>query len=185
MIRERYLEWLYDRVNNRDYSHNLSYHALFDTLYSIPFRYSLPLDGDRAGDGIELRYRFGSENDISQHLIMNTLDDRPCSVLEMLLALCARCEEHIMHDSTIGDRTGKWFWAILDNLKLTDYDDLNFDADAVRRIVDIFVSRRYKPDGTGGIVTLPDCSYDLRTIEIWDQMMWWLNYILEDEEVSS
>lgn len=185
MIRDRYFGWLCDLVDKGEFSPKLSYSQLLGTLYSTSFRYYLPLDASRAEDGISLRYRFGSEFDIPRLVIQDELDNRKCSVLEMLIALCLRCEEHIMHDEAVGDRTAKWFWDILENMHLTDYDDAIFDSVKVLDIVERFVTRNYKPNGEGGIATFTDCEYDLREVEIWDQMMWWLNYVLEDEEETS
>jgi hypothetical protein len=185
MIRDRYFDWLYGLISTDEFSQKLSYHQLLETLYFIPFRYYLPMDDSRAKDGVALRYRFGKRMDIPEIVIKNELDTRQCSVLEMLVALCLRCEEHIMHDDAVGDRTGKWFWDILENMHLTDYDDANFDSTKVREIVETFLTRRFKPNGEGSIATLTDCKYDLREVEIWDQMMWWLDYVIEEEGVMS
>ena len=43
-------------------------------------------------------------------MISAYLDNKTCSVLEMMIALAIRCEEHIMDDPDVGNRTGQWFW---------------------------------------------------------------------------
>ena len=53
---------------------------------------------------------------------------RPCSVLEMMIALSMRCEEQIMDDPDIGNRTGQWFWDMIDNLGLGEHERLKFDG---------------------------------------------------------
>lgn len=144
-------------------------------LHYTEFRYSIPNDGNRAEDGVYLRYRFALENgydDIFKYL------DGPCRVLEMLVALANRCEEHIMDDPDIGDRTGQWFWTMIRNLDLDSMTDENFDIDYVEEKVSIFLDRRYASNGEGGLFILDDCRYDLRTVEIWYQMCWYLNTIL-------
>ena len=76
----------------------------------------IPMDGNRAEDGIDLRYRFGHEQHYSDAMVASFLDDRPCSVLEMMIALSIRCEEHIMDDPDVGNRTGQWFWSMIASL---------------------------------------------------------------------
>ena len=81
------------------------------------------MDADRAEDGINLRYRFGYENGYESAMIASYLDDRPCSVLEMMVALSMKMEEQIMDDPDIGDRTSVWFWKMIDNLGLGTMHD--------------------------------------------------------------
>jgi len=52
----------------------------------------LPMDGNRAEDGIDLRYRFGYEKEYEGSTIASYLDNSPCSVLEMLIALAFRAK---------------------------------------------------------------------------------------------
>lgn len=66
------------------------------------------------------------------------LDD---SVLEMLIALSIRLEEHIMDDPEIGDRTGQWFWNMITNLGLGSMDDRKFNENRVEDIVTRFLER--------------------------------------------
>ena len=157
------------------YIEGLSYRRLFDYLHRIDFTFSIPMDGNRAEDGIDLRYRFGYENDIRDPIIMAYLDDRPCSVLEMLVALAMRCEEHIMRDPDAGNQTGRWFWIMLNNLGLNQMDDNNFDRHFVDDIVTRWMERKYDSDGNGGLFIIKNSRYDLRSIEIWYQMNWYLN----------
>ena len=111
-------------------------------------------------------------------MIASYLDDRPCSVLEMLIALAMRCEEHIMDDPDIGNRTGQWFWSMITNLGLGSMTDAKFDRVKINHVILIFLDRKYKPNGEGGLFTVRNCPRDLRTIEIWYQMCWYLDDIL-------
>jgi hypothetical protein len=155
-----------------------SYRQLLSYLHSVDFDYTIPMDGNRAEDGVDLRYRFGYEYDYDGPIIANYLDDRPCSVLEMLVALAIRCEEHIMDDPDIGNRTGKWFWDMIMNLGLHAMDDTRFDKIYVEGIVYRFLDREYGRNGEGGLFTIPNCRRDLRTVEIWYQMCWYLDDII-------
>jgi hypothetical protein len=136
------------------------------------------MDSNRAEDGIDLRYRFGYENSIDDELIELYLDTKPCSVLEMIMALAIRCEESIMDNPAIGNRTGQWFWNMIVNLGLGSMHDGNFDEFKADYILHRFMNHEYDRDGKGGLFTIPNCKHDLRTTDIWYQAMWYLdNYI--------
>ena len=85
-LNDPYFEWMYRLVVDDRYS-NKSYRRLFYKLHDTEFAYTIPMDGNRAEDGINLRYRFGHEQHYSDAMVASFLDDRPCSVLEMMIAL--------------------------------------------------------------------------------------------------
>ncbi len=177
-LNKEYFEWMYQLVRKDGYSKRLSYRKLFTHLHDIEFTYIIRMDGNRAEDGIDLRYRFGYEQGYDSPMITTLLNDRPCSVLEMLIALAIRCEEHIMDDPDIGNRTGQWFWNMIINLGLGSMDDSKFDENYVEDVVSRFLDRKYKRNGEGGLFTVKNCKHDLRTVEIWYQMCWYLDEIL-------
>lgn len=179
-LTNRYLDWMYDIVCDNRYS-KVEYRKLFRSLYEAEFYYTLPMDGNRAEDGEELRYDFGRECGYSDVIVREYLDNRPCSVLEMMLALSIRCEEHIMTDDEYGDRVGQWFWEMIVSLKLGNMTDDRFDPDYVEHAIDIFLNRDYAPNGEGGLFTISDPSKDMREIDIWYQMCWYLNEISEEQ----
>lgn len=176
-LNNAYLDWMYRLVFGDRYSKRLSYRKLLSHLHSIPFTYTIALDGNRADDGIDLRYRFGYERSYEDSRIASYLDDRPCSVLEMLVALAFRCEEHIMDDPDIGNRTGQWFWNMIGNLGLSSMSDRTFNRNRVDDAVSTFLERRYKPNGEGGLFVV-DGNHDMRSSEIWCQMCWYLNNLI-------
>lgn len=173
-IQQQYFDWMYFLVCSSD-GRVPSYRKLLHYLNRIEFTYILEMDSNRASDGVELRYRFGYENNIPNFYIEVYLDGRPCSVLEMMVALAFTCEEHIMDDPDIGNRTSEWFWDMIKNLGLKDMDDNNFDTTYVEEVISRFLNREYEPNGKGGLFTLNRCEYDLRTVDIWYQLMWFLN----------
>jgi hypothetical protein len=61
-------------------------------------------------------------------------------------------------------------------------DDERFDEGGADRIVQRFLDHKYGLHGEGGLVTLPDTRRDLRTVEIWYQMMWYLDEVLEAQD---
>lgn len=172
-----YFDWMCQLVSDERYTGGLSYRKLFAHLHGIDFQYSMPMDGNRAGDGIDFRYRFGYENNIDDYVITEYLDNRPCSVFEMMVALAFRCEESIMADPDIGDRTGQWFMEMIDSLGLDDMNDAQFDAAYTDAVIFRFMNRNYQPNGKGGLFTIEDRTQDMRSAEIWKQMNWHLDSI--------
>lgn len=178
MTRERlndeYFDWMYGLVCG---DQRLSYRRLLRYLHERVFTYTIPMDGNREADGINLRYRFAYEFDYDRPMIATYLDDKPCSILEMMVALAVRCEEHIMSDPEFGDRTGRWFFTMIDNLGIGYMDDTRFDARYADVVIDIWLNHDYEPDGKGGLFTVEEPIRDLRTVDIWYQMCWYLNTI--------
>ncbi len=162
--RDEYFNRLYDKACGNRYRDRI-YSKLLAHLHDIDFRYSMLRDSNRAEDGVSLRYRFGFDKDI----------DGPCSVLEMLLGLAIRCEETIMDDPSKGDRTTQWFWTMINNLGLSDQRDDIYNKRYVDRVIEEFLNRDYSPDGRGGLFYIPSCKYDLRDVEIWNQLCWYLD----------
>lgn len=175
-IQERYFDWMYGRVMGPKYSYRKLLHRLNET----PFTYILPMDENRKEDGFSLRYRFGHEMHIDDAVIANQLDVTDCSVLEMMVALAIHCEEDIMDDPDYGDRTGQWFREMIGNLGLSGMDDRRYNEQYVDAHMDIFLNRRYEPDGRGGLFHLRHASEDLRNVQIWYQMNWYLNEFIEN-----
>ena len=174
-----YFEWLYGLVCKDRFAPAISYRKLLRFLHNADFRYSILRDQNRAEDGIDLRYRFaltrGEDPDEINEITY--ILERPCTVLEMIIALAIRAEETIMDDAMIGDRTAQWFWNMVTNMGLGSVTDGNFDPEHVRRKVDKFLDRKYSPDGRGGLFTVRDCDCDLREVEIWYQLCWYLDSI--------
>lgn len=180
-LNEKYFEWLYQLVVSERYFGSASYKKLLMHLHNRVFNWTIPMDGNRAEDGINLRYVFGLENDIDDRAIASFLDYRPCSVLEMLAALAHRMDVQIMYDEDYGDRTFCWFWGMMTCLGLESQTDILYDPMYVDRVIDRLIDREYEPNGEGGLFCLENCEDDLRGVEIWDQMNWYLNEILESD----
>ena len=176
LIRNEYFEWLVSIIAQNRYDNDISYEKLLSYLHSIEFTYSIPRDSNREADGKELRYRFSKIN--SKHRDATLYLDGPCSVLEMIIALAIRCEESIMDDTRYGDRTSQWFWGMISNLGLGSMTDNSFDEDYVKYCVNRFLNREYAPDGRGGLFTIRNCEEDLRKVEIWYQLCWYLDTII-------
>jgi hypothetical protein len=136
-------------------------------------------DENRAIDGKDLRWRFIYDKNLVDMYdeIMEYLDG-PCTMLELLIALSFRCED-IMDDTLTGDRTAQWFWSMVTNLGLGSMSDIRFDECYCNEIIDIFNNRQYQPNGKGGLFTLRYYDGDLRKVDIWRQLCWYLDSITQ------
>ena len=174
-INDEYFDWLCEVVDSKRFSKHVSYRKLLMHLHSIEFTWFIPYDDNRADDGIMLRRKYAlahHDEELSDYI------SGPCSVLEMMAALAIRCEESIMDDTLFGNRTGQWFWGMILNLGLSPMNDSNFDAEFVDDVIARFLNREYEPDGKGGLFTIKNCDHDLRTVEIWRQLSWYLGSIM-------
>lgn len=174
-LNDEYFEWLYALVCDNRYSKSISYRKLLRYLFDTEFVYTIRRDRNREQDGLCLRDRFVDDKGYEPH--MSEWIDGPCSILEMMVALANRCEETIMDDPAIGDRTGQWFWGMIKSLGLGDMYDTLFDEEYVEDTVVRFLDRDYEPDGRGGLFTVRNAFRDMRDIEIWNQMHDYINTI--------
>lgn len=170
-----YFEWLCSFVCVGYRWDGLSYKKLLNRLSEIDFQFSIAMDANREADGLDLRYRFGNEKHIRNYIINRYLDDHPCSVLEMMVALANRCEETIMDDPEYGDRRGQWFWGMITNLGLAGMDDRKFDEMYVDEKINAFMNHEYSRNGEGGLFYVRKPYTDMRQVEIWMQLNWYLD----------
>lgn len=173
-LNEEYFNWIYSLVCDDQ----IPYRKLLTHLHGIDFVYTNPMDDNRAFDGIDLRYRFACESGYNQAMVANYIDDRPCSVLEMMAALANRCEEETMDDPDLGDRKKQWFISMINSLGLNRMTDAVFDPGYVDRTINRFLNRDYEPNGKGGLFTVYSHKRDMRHVEIWHQMNWYLGEVL-------
>lgn len=183
-VEKEYIRWLYDMVLGPEDIDKPSYMKLLLRLYNLIFEPVInPMDTSRVIDGENLRYRFGREHGLALDVVEDELCKAPCSVLELLIALSLRCEEQIMDNPAAGDRTGLWFWIMITNLGLGIFTDERYDDDAVDAIVETFINREYNRDGSGGnIFIFSHRTEDIRKIDIWYQMCWFISDFIKDEE---
>ena len=176
-LEELYFEWLCQITDDGRCSEGHSYERLLRCLHGTEFIFSIPMDANRADDGISLRYHFAEGQGYTQHMAAAYLDDKPCSVLEMMAALALRADEHIAYDPLYGDRTGKWFWGMLSSMGLDKMSDDIFDEAKADSIIQRFLDRKYEKNGKGGLFTIDGYS-DMRMVEIWCQLCWYMEEVL-------
>lgn len=174
-VNDEYFEWLCDLIDSKRFSKHVSYRKLLMHLHSIEFTWFIPHDDNRADDGVQLRRRYALARD---DMTLSNYIHGPCSVLEMMVALALRCET-IMDDALMGNRTGQWFWGMIHNLGLTPMTNSEFDKKYVDNVIARLLNREYEPDGRGGLFTVKHCNRDMRTVEIWYQLSWYLDWYLD------
>ena len=174
-INNGYFDWIYTSVTKDRFSKSISYKKLLMHLHNTEFRYYIPGDAARYSDGLNLRYIFAYKNpefkDAERYI------DGPCSVLEMIFALAIDCEETIMDNTNYGDRTADWFWHMICNMGLGGMYDKKYDREYVDSVLERFMKREYEPNGKGGLFTVNDADQDLRNVEIWWQLCWYIDSI--------
>lgn len=177
-ILNSYFEWLFGMVCGMRFAEGISFRKLLTHLHNTEFRYSIKNDENRAREGQNLRHRFALTQmpDAPEYEILDILAG-PCSVLEMMIAAAIYCEEHVMDNPRYGDRTAQWFWNMVVNLGLGDQMDNRFDRRHVEATLERFLDRKYSPNGQGGLFTIRNCKRDLRKVEIFYQLCWYLGTI--------
>lgn len=144
---------------------------LVSALTKVEFIPRHPMDENRAIDGLELRddfeYETGDYLDKSSGLLPQ------CSMFEMLAALAIRCENQLMRNLSLGDRTSKWFFEFLNNLGLLDCDKKD-----IRNICDEFM------DGTLEMFPLKKRGIKQKNEQIWKQLTAYINenYTMENTD---
>lgn len=167
MTGEDYYDYLLERAGLYE-KEKLDYSNLFHEMHATPFQWGVPMDDNRAIDGMALRKNYTEETgEIVENL-------GPCTFLEMLVGLAVRCEVDVMHDG-YEDHTSVWFWAMLDNSGLSDYDNSKWNATKVDATIHKIIYRKYKENGQGGLFPLKNPVNDQRKVEIWYQLHGWLH----------
>jgi hypothetical protein len=167
-VDERYLSWLCgliaDGGRGKD-SQIRNSEAMIRSLFDETFHHFVPNDDNRASEGMGLRDRYLDETgfEIVRHFYL-----RPCSVLEMLIALSERMAFQIFNPMKERDPdVPGCFWEIAENLDLKPNQ-------SNARITDRLMRRAYNEDGLGGMFPLENNKEDQRAVEIWYQMMAYL-----------
>lgn len=150
---------------------------LLRRLHEIDFYSLVPNDDNRGEDGIVLRDTYLDHNRGGFNPEMN---DKPCSVLEMLIGLSYRLEFETAQSRW--EKTPKtWFWILIENLGLDFRSCRHISraayAEKIDEVVHNLLERHYKGNGEGGLFPLKHPKKDQRRVEIWYQMS---AYIIEN-----
>jgi len=123
---------------------------------------------NRAMDGLELRQEYETRYKVPA-LLGN------CTILEVLIALAKRIAFMTSDSAEEEDDVGYWFWRMIDNLGMTNKDEIN------EHILTIWMERRFKFNGEGSPFPLRKCDKNQTNIEIWYQMQ---SYMNENYDIS-
>lgn len=174
-VEDLYFKWLSTLVfPNEEIQRN--YIELLNLLHEIRYVWdpNIPLDENRYIDGLNLRESFSYKSKIPSDIVQNSIQG-PCNILEMICALGIRIDNDIMATYYTGyDHGYFWIQKMLKNLNILQYDDLNFDEDAIRLKIDNFLHRKYSENGFGGLFYIPNSEKDMRSMNIWDQMCYYI-----------
>lgn len=171
-MNDAYFRWLIGLIGDEYIERN--YQKLLWKLYSTDYIWELDYDRNRAADGLFLRRIFVQETGFTGDF---GAWEGHCSMLEMMIALARKAEDDIMHDPDYGDRTGYWFWTMIQNLGLDIFDDGYYFEENVDRILDVFMHHRYEKNGSaGGAFPIRTKTRDLRKTDLW----WQMNSYLEE-----
>lgn len=180
-LNDYYFEWLCNLVTSGNHTIWKRYTKLLRYLYNKKFYWSIPMDENRYYDALSLREDFLDDFiDIRPVTIEESEESfgKGCNVLEVLAALSRRAVYDVIGDESCGSESD-WFWTMLGNLRLDIFSNKDFDYEMADKVVDIFLSRKYEPNGDGNIFIIDD-RRDLRTVEIWCQLCWYADYILSE-----
>ena len=167
-----YYDWICEHIPSWRHSHGRLIWQMFET----PFEFDMADDSNRAADGYSLRNRYCWEGGLNADKRSVLQAQRPCSVLEVAIAMALRGDEEYTTDYTEENPVDKWFGAMIRSLGVDRYDDINYDPIAVDIALRAMMKHDYLPDGRGGLFHVPGICDDMREIDLWEQMMAWIEY---------
>ena len=147
-LKKEYFSYLIDVICDKEHM-SIDYIPLLDLLHSIKFKVLMERDENRVADGEHLRREFLDDRDIDKEYLYE-LEDMDVSVLEVLIGIAKRMESQL-GNVTQKDRTSERFWELLGNLGVEKYKSDNYKPANIRDKIEIWMLRKYKKDGSGGI----------------------------------
>lgn len=166
--RDYYFWWLYDRVKGSYYN------ELLEELYNIPFaRPRFDIDKSREVDGLGLRKEF---SEVTHYRY--DVHERPCSFLEMLIALAYKLDNDVLFETKYGDRSLDWFWMFIDLLGFSQATDDHWNYSWKKHVNDKcekVKNRRCGKDGKDGMFYIPWREEDMTQESLWRQLMWYVD----------
>lgn len=177
--RDYYFEWIVAKVKGDPY-----YISLLKTLYKIPYEAPLEsLNHNRRLAGIRLRDTFRMETR-QRHPVPS----KPCTFLEMMLALAMDMDDKILYERRFGDRYLDWFWHMVDNAGWSTLTDDKWSAEIsrdVRERCKAIMTGDYNSTGEGGLFPVynhPEA--DMRDVDLWRQAFWWIDENLRSGRIE-
>lgn len=132
-------------------------------LFQVDYIWTIPMDKNRAQDGIDLRCLYANLNRLEEDIF----GDKPCSMLEFLIAFAMRIENDFMGKAG-EDNTPRWFYDMLTSLGIA-VDLKIFDRARVDHALVKFFNHQKS------LFTVP--GIDISHLELWEQLNAWLTYL--------
>lgn len=148
------------------------YKDLLNILHNIRFTWEIGRDDNREADGVSLRDDFYIPDECSEYEI--DFYERPCSVLEMMVALAIRVDNEYIGNPA-ESHPGPFFFEMIENLGLRRFIQGKYSEDDVYEIVERWLKREFDKDGKGSPFPVKHDRRDQRDLEIWDQMISYIN----------
>lgn len=174
-----YLDWLISIVDGGPVEAK-NYTRLLTELFNHDYIWLETRDDNRAYYGLQLRDIFMSMGGS----LPIAMAGRNCSFLEFLIGMATRVEETLMSNTEYGNRAPQWFWMMVSNLELTQFDNsVEYTLDVLNYIhgtIDRVLFRRFSPNGDGGLFPLKHPRGDQKTIDFWTQFLLYLEENYKD-----
>ena len=196
-IYEAYFSYIYECIsglNVNDKDPLLSKRSFAKKLFELDYK-PAECDESRSVDGCGLRYMFEmsmrdsyySEKDFDdfKDRVVNVFKDKPCSMLEMMVALSDKMED-IMSDDAYPDRHYMWINKMIVSLGIGGYSQryINEHPEWEKEIetaINTFNKREYSDNGKGGLFFIsppkPETVPKMNELPLWDQALIYMNKI--------
>lgn len=174
-VEQLYFKYLINSVCSKE--EKSTYSMLLMRLFETEFVSYDEFDDNLVENSLGMRdefYKF-SETGRKMALIYGEIDFN-CTVLELMVYLSIKIEDTIMSNNDFGDRTGLWFWSMIDSLGLKNFDNFGYDEEKIDHILTNFIEKKYQKSGKGGLFTVKNPSKNERIENIWSQAM---NFLVE------
>lgn len=168
-ISDEYLDWLTKHVSVQyGIRNDKTYDELLRIMYNKEFVWIILNDDNRVVDGIDVRREFLDSG--TSRLKAGEVENG-ASFLEVVIGLSKR----LAFDAD--GEPESWAWQLIDNLGLINMSDplTEDDRDKIDGVMDTVIWRRYRRDGWGGFFPLIHTPNDQRAVELWYQMMEYIN----------
>ncbi|MBP5596316.1 MAG: hypothetical protein J6Y02_13095 [Pseudobutyrivibrio sp.] len=180
-LSELYLVWLLNLINADNYK-GKSYIKLCSLLNKVPFEPVIKLDENRLSDVQSLLRETYIQSQSEWYRLTNDdimeLPTWPVSFLELIISLAMRIDLDFMREINGIDNTRIYFWVLVRNLGILEFDDEHWGEDAIISIVNrlnIVQDRKYDFNGNGGLFPLENAEMDQRNVQIWNQLCQFVN----------
>lgn len=192
-IISEYFDWLISLINNPP--NGKKYSKMLKCLHKNHFKVINIFDKNRQNDAMDLRkvyfnsiyYKIYALSKCPETILLDEKFINLCTFLELLICISKRMEFEMTSDSDMDYSMNRWFWELISNIGFDKYSDDDWDKyDSEKEIIkriNIINNREYEQNGNGGLFPIHTPPYRMRNIDLWYQMMKYLQekYDLEDD----